>query len=279
MRFAIDLPNFDPFGDPALLADLAVAAEEGGWDGFFMWDHIIAGDQTPVTDPWVAMAAIAVRTRRIRFGPMVTALARRRMSKLARETVALDHLSGGRFILGVGLGSNDAAEFEALGDVGDRRRRGQVLDESLEILARLWSGVPTDFQGEHLRIHAPAFLPTPLQQPRIPVWVAGLWPNRKPMRRAAAWDGAFPIDRAGDLTQQLTVADMADAIAFIRDQRTSKAAIEIIHAGLTSGEHAADARLVARYADIGVDWWLEHVYPGRWSVAELRRRIATGPPR
>jgi alkanesulfonate monooxygenase SsuD/methylene tetrahydromethanopterin reductase-like flavin-dependent oxidoreductase (luciferase family) len=279
MRFAIDLPNFGDFGDPHLLVDLAVAAESAGWDGFFLWDHLIAGPGIPVTDPWVAMAAIAVRTQRIRFGPMVTALARRRMPKLARESVALDHLSDGRLTLGVGLGSGDGSEFSALGDEGDRRRRGEILDESLAVLARLWSGEPCDFKGDHLRISAPPFLPLALQRPRIPVWVAGLWPNRKPMRRAAAWDGAFPIDRRGDLSRQLSMADMADAIAYVREQRTLDAPIDFVHAGLTSGDRSADRELVAGYADIGVDWWLEHIYPERMTVTDLRRHIDTGPPR
>ncbi len=278
MKFAIDVPNYGAFGDPRLLVDLAVAAEAAGWDGFFIWDHLIAGRRIPVTDPWMVMAALAVRTQHLRFGPMVSAPARRRVTKLARETVALDHLSGGRLVLGVGLGSNDRSEFEALGDEGDRRRRGQVLDESLEVLARLWSGEACDFQGDHLRIATPPFLPVPVQRPRIPVWVAGLWPNRKPMRRAAAWDGAFPIGRGGDLSQQLSVADMADAIAYVNRERTSGDAIDIIHAGLLSGDRAADADLLCQYADIGVSWWLEHIYPERMPVVRLQRLIDAGPP-
>lgn len=279
MRFAIDLPNFGELGDPALLVDLAVAAERSGWDGFFLWDHLITSEQSPVTDPWVVMAAIAVRTRHIAFGPMVTPLARRRMTKLARETVALDHLSGGRFIMGVGLGSNDELEYAALGDAGDRRVRGEILDESLALLGQLWSGRPTRFEGKHLKVTAPAFLPSAVRRPRIPVWVAGLWPNKRPMRRAAAWDGAFPIDRGGDLSQQLGIAAMADVISFVEAQRTSDAPFDIVHAGLMSGDGTADAELTRAYADIGVTWWLEHIYPDRMSVADLRNLIAAGPPR
>jgi alkanesulfonate monooxygenase SsuD/methylene tetrahydromethanopterin reductase-like flavin-dependent oxidoreductase (luciferase family) len=278
MRFGIDLPIFGDFGDPALLLDLGIEAEAAGWDGFFLWDHLLGGGRSPVTDPWVVMSALAVRTDRIRFGPMVTPLARRRMTKLARETVALDHLSGGRLVMGVGLGHNDEQEFAALGDEGDRKIRGQILDESLEVLAGLWSGEALAFDGDHLHVQASPFLPTPLQRPRIPVWVAGLWPNKKPMRRAAAWDGAFPIDRGGDLTKQLSLEDMADAIAFASSHRTDETPFDIVHAGLMSGDRDRDTQMARSYADIGVTWWLEHVYPSRMTPNQLRHLIREGPP-
>ncbi len=278
MRFGIDLPNYGDFGDPTLLLDLAVEAEAAGWDGFFLWDHLVSDDRSPATDPWVVMSAVAVRTEHIRFGPMVTPLARRRMNKLARETVALDHLSGGRLILGVGLGHFDDREFTAFGDAGDRKVRGRILDESLDVLAGLWSGEEFTFKGEFLQARTSPFLPTPLQRPRIPIWVAGLWPNKRPMRRAAAWDGAFPIDAALDLTQQMSPRDIAAVIAFIAEHRTDDVPFDIVHAGLMSGDRAADADLVQRYDDAGVTWWLEHVYPGRMSPAAVRKLIRGGPP-
>ena len=279
MKFGIDLPNYGDFGDPQLLLDLAVEAEAAGWDGFFLWDHLVSDGRSPATDPWIVMSAVAVRTERIRFGPMVTPLARRRMNKLARETVALDHLSGGRLILGVGLGHFDDKEFAAFGDAGDRRVRGRVLDESLEVLAGLWSGEAFAFEGEFLQVRTSPFLPTPLQRPRIPIWVAGLWPNKRPMRRAAAWDGAFPIDAALDPTQQMSLGDIAAAIAYIAEHRTDEARFDIVHAGLMSGDRAADTDLVQRYDDAGVTWWLEHTYPGRMSPAAVRKLIRGGPPR
>jgi alkanesulfonate monooxygenase SsuD/methylene tetrahydromethanopterin reductase-like flavin-dependent oxidoreductase (luciferase family) len=279
VKFGIDLPNHGEYADPALLLGLAGEAEAAGWDGFFLWDHLVVGGRTPVIDPWVVLSAIAVRTSHIRFGPMVTPLARRRMSKLARETVTLDQLSGGRLILGVGLGHFDEEEFTAFGDAGDRKLRGQVLDESLELLDALWSGAAVDYAGAFVRAKTSSFLPLAVQQPRIPVWVAGLWPNKRPMRRAAAWDGAFPIDAAGDLTRQLSPAAMADAIAYVSEHRSSDAAFEYVHAGLGSGQVERDRDLAQAYADVGVTWWLEHVYPGRMAPAELRERIRSGPPR
>jgi alkanesulfonate monooxygenase SsuD/methylene tetrahydromethanopterin reductase-like flavin-dependent oxidoreductase (luciferase family) len=279
MKFGIDLPNYGEYADPALLLGLAIEAEDAGWDGFFLWDHLVVGGCTPVTDPWVVMSAIAARTSQIRLGPMVTPLARRRMSKLARETVALDQLSGGRLILGVGLGHFDEQEFSAFGDVGDRKSRAEVLDESLELLDALWRGDAVDYVGAYVRARTSPFLPVAAQQPRIPVWVAGLWPNKRPMRRAAAWDGAFPIDAGGDLTRQLSPAAMADAIAYVSGQRSGGAAFDFVHAGLSSGHAERDRRLARAYADVGVTWWLEHVYPGRMGLAVLRERIRSGPPR
>ena len=171
---------FDELDEPGTVAELARSAEERGWDGFFLWDQIrYRPPVQAVADPWIALAAVACATNRLRIGPLVTPLARRRVQKLARETVTLDHLSGGRLTLGVGLGGDRNGEFEPFGDPGDPRERAQLLDQGLERLGEYWAG---------------EFQPTPVQQPRIPVWVAGRWPNRRPLRRAARWDGFFPID-------------------------------------------------------------------------------------
>ena len=171
---------FDELYEPRLIAELAREAEANGLDGFFLWDHVnYRAPVRAVADPWVAMSAIACATERIRMGPLVTPLSRRRVQKLARETVTLDHLSGGRLVLGVGLGSDRNGELEPFGEVTDPRERARLLDEGLQQLTSFWSG---------------GFEPPPLQQPRIPIWVAGRWPKRAPLRRAARWDGFFPID-------------------------------------------------------------------------------------
>lgn len=278
MRFALDLTIFGDLSDPGLLVDLGVEAEAAGWDGFFLWDHMVAADGGPVTDPWMVFAALAVRTEQLRFGPMVTPLARRRMTKLARETVALDQLSSGRLVMGVGLGEHDAREFEAFGDEADRKTRAQVLDESLKVLTGLWSGRPFSFVGEHLVADTTGFQPTAVQRPRIPVWVAGLWPYKRPMRRAAAWDGVFPIKAGGGFTYQMSPEEMAEARAFVAEERVSTEPFDLVHAGLLSGDPVADAELAHHYEDVGVTWWLEHVYPGRMSPAQLRDFIRSGPP-
>jgi alkanesulfonate monooxygenase SsuD/methylene tetrahydromethanopterin reductase-like flavin-dependent oxidoreductase (luciferase family) len=180
VKRGIFLAPFDELSDPHKLAELAASAEAHGWDGFFLWDHVAY--RAPVralADPWVALAAVACATERLRLGPMVTPLSRRRVQKLARETVTLDHLSRGRLTLGVGLGSDRNGELEPFGEVVDPRERASLLDRGLERLSAFWDG---------------EFEPTPFQSPRIPVWVAGRWPNRRPLRRAVRWDGFFPID-------------------------------------------------------------------------------------
>ena len=278
VKFGIDLPNYGKFGDPALLLDLAMEAEAAAWDGFFLWDHLVSGGRSAVTDPWVVLSAAAVKTEHIRLGTMVTPLARRRMARLARETVAIDHLSGGRLILGVGLGHFDKKEFAYFGDEGDRRTRARILDESLDLLSLFWSGEKVSFPGEFVQAQTTPFLPTPLQEPRIPVWVAGSWPNRRPMRRAARWDGAFPIDARGGLSQQMSVEDMSDVVSFLADCRPASGSFDIVQAGLMTGDDARDIELTERYADVGVTWWLENFFPSRMSPAAVRRFIRRGPP-
>lgn len=278
MRFGIDVPNYGKFGDPQLLADLACESEAAGWDGFFVWDHLHGGGQSLVTDPWIALAAIAARTEHIRFGPMVTPLPRRRPSKLARETVALDHLSGGRLILGVGIGSQSDREFGGFGDERDPRVRGELLDEGLAVLMGLWTGEEFSFEGSHHRVDPITFKPPPLQQPRIPIWVAGKWPNRKPMRRAVAWDGVFPIASGAGLNSMMSPEAMGEVIAYVRSQRTSDGPFDFVHGGVMTGDLDTDTAVAREYADVGVTWWLEHVYVSGASIPRLRSLIRRGPP-
>lgn len=282
MKFAIDVPNHGPYGDPNLLLELAGEAEAAGWDGFFMWDHLVrrTDPRLPLVDPWVALAAIAARTERIRLGPMVTPLARRRPWKVARETASLDHLSGGRLILGVGLGSADQAEFAAFGDAGERKVRAEMLDEGLDILAGLWQGQPFQYQGRHYRLQETLFLPPPVQSPRIPIWVAGTWPNRPPFRRAARWDGVF-VQRAGQSqTEMMSPDEIREARAYIGQFRQAETPFDIAHAGLLPGHSPAeDAAIAASYAAAGVTWWLENITPDRGPLAAMKARIRQGPPR
>ena len=282
MRFGLSLPNLGAYADPHALADLAREAEAVGWDGVFLWDSL-HGDPdhpVPIIDPWVALAAIAVATSRLRLGPMVTPLARRRPWKLARETVTLDHLSGGRLVLGVGLGDPAEAEYGAFGEPTDARVRAQRLDEGLAVLTGLWSGRPFSFMGEQYRVREAVFLPPPLQRPRIPVWVGGWWPNRLPMRRAARWDGAFPGKLDGTSVGLLTPDEVGDIIAFIRQHRRDDRPFDLVVGGTSPGDDpAAAAALVRPYAAVGATWWVESFAETAASLGAARRRIRQGPPR
>ena len=181
-RRAIFVAPFEELSEPALVAELAARAERRGWDGFFVWDHVAYSEPVrALADPWITLAAVAVATRRLTIGPLVTPLPRRRPHQLARETVTLDRLSDGRLVLGVGLGSERTGEFDPdrFGEEGNARARARLLDDGLDRLQAYWDG---------------EFEPRPVQRPRIPVWVAARWPHRRPLRRAARSDGLFPID-------------------------------------------------------------------------------------
>ena len=273
MKFALHLPNFGPFGDPRALVRVATTAEQAGWDGLFLWDHIRwEHDRWPVTDPWIALAAIAALTSRLALGPMVTPLPRRRPSKLAREAVALDQLSNGRLIFGAGLGWGQETEFAALGEDGDERIRAAKLDEALDVLEGLWTGEPFSFAGEHYTVTGATFEPPPVQRPRIPIWIAGLWPNKRPFRRAARWDGAFPERRDGGT---LTPGEVADVARFMDQSAPSTHAREIAIAGYADDHR----RSFAEYERSGLTWWLERIDPGRGLDLERTLALAAaGPP-
>jgi probable F420-dependent oxidoreductase len=284
MKFGIYLPNFGPYGDARVLADLAQDAENSGWDGFFLWDHI-AEWSLPMVDPWVALAAIALTTHRIRIGTTVTPLPRRRPWKLAREAVSIDHLSAGRLTLGVGIGGGKS-EWDNLGEQPDLRKRGAMLDEALHVLVGLWSGEPFSFAGQYYHIENARFLPKPLQQPRIPIWVGGNWPNKAPFRRAAKWDGVFPLFSVWDNEQQL--AQMDEMVHYLNKHRKPAQPMDIISMGVTpDAESKEGIDWVEQRAALGATWWLECLTPDRageedyeaeWPVDALRERVLQGPP-
>jgi alkanesulfonate monooxygenase SsuD/methylene tetrahydromethanopterin reductase-like flavin-dependent oxidoreductase (luciferase family) len=270
MRVGLFLPLFDPLADPAVVARLAAEAEEAGWDGFFLWDHIRWREPVDaVGDTQVTLAAIASATERIRFGPMVTPLARRRPAKVARETVALDLLSGGRLTLGVGLGSDEfASEYSITGEELDDRRRARMIDEALEILDAAWSGELVRHRGEHYTVDAMRFLPRPVQRPRIPVWVAGVADKPKPMRRAARYDGFFPIR----LQSADQLAEIVARVGALRedDGRNPDEPYEVI-AELEPGVDPTP------YREAGATWWLVALDWEGISVDRVRGVIREGP--
>lgn len=269
MKFGVTICNHGEYADPNLLADLAVDAEQAGWDGVFVWDHIARDGEPPMTDPWIALAAIATRTQRVKIGPMVTPLARRRPWKVARETVALDHLSNGRLILGVGLGIHPE-EFERLGEEQTFKGRASLLDEALDVIVALWSGEPVDHHGQAFDVQA-HFRPTPLQTPRIPIWVGGGWPNRAPFRRAARFDGSFPNAIDGSLQP----TDYRDITDLISRHRVIETPFTLVHQG---NGGPGDIDRWPQFAAVGVDWWLESFRSGERPVDEAKKAISDGPP-
>ncbi len=175
-------------GDPRTAAELAARAEARGWDGVFTWDGIVIGDMDTY-DPWVVMTAMAMRTTRVRLGAIVSPPSRRRPWKLAHEAMSVDRVSDGRLVLPVGLGALDDATFGNVGEPTDAKTRASLLDETLEIVDGLWSGEAFAYAGRHYRFDPMTLRPTPVQRPRIPIWVVGAWPAERSMARAARWDG------------------------------------------------------------------------------------------
>jgi alkanesulfonate monooxygenase SsuD/methylene tetrahydromethanopterin reductase-like flavin-dependent oxidoreductase (luciferase family) len=256
---------------------LAHEAEESGWEGVFIWDHI--GQPHAAADPWVALTAMAMSTERVKLGPIITPIARRRPWKLARETVTLDHLSNGRLILGVGLGWG-SEEFESFGENGNPRIRAEKLDEGLDVLTGLWAGNTFNYSGKHYQVKDACFLPQPFQSPRIPIWVSGAWSDKKaPFRRAACWDGVVAICGTGE--NRAILPDEINAIkAYVTKYRISNDPFDIVVILWSDGEHSAkELQEIERYKDAGATWWLEDLSLERFSsVGDARKRLSKGPP-
>jgi alkanesulfonate monooxygenase SsuD/methylene tetrahydromethanopterin reductase-like flavin-dependent oxidoreductase (luciferase family) len=283
LRYGVHVPNMWEYGDPRVIANLAEVAEACGWDGLFVWDHVLfdLNDPPEVCDPWVALAAAAARTRRIRLGTMLTPVPRRRPWKLAREVASLDVLSNGRAIFGAGLGVPADAEFEAYGEDADPIVRREKLDEGLDLLRMLWSGKPVRFSGDHFVVQDVTFRPTPVQQP-MPIWIGGNWPNKRPFRRAARMDGVMPERGGGEL---VTASELRDVVAFIvaeqeRQGLEAHRPYDILAAGYTPVDHSGAVRaIVEPYVEAGATWWIERFHPGRGPLQDTRDRLQAGPPR
>jgi alkanesulfonate monooxygenase SsuD/methylene tetrahydromethanopterin reductase-like flavin-dependent oxidoreductase (luciferase family) len=263
VRSGLFVPLFGELANPVVVARLAAEAEEAGWDGFFVWDHVRWRPPVlEVADPWITLAAIATATTSIRLGPLVTPLARRRPVKVARETATLDQLCSGRLTFGVGLGSDRFGdEFSITGEEVDDRRRARMLDESLGILTAAWSGEPVHHEGEHYTVGGMRFRPRPVQRPGVPIWVAGFPGNTKPMRRAARHQGFFPVN----LEHPDQLAEIVAAITALREQ----AGIDIaepyeIVAAVEPGHDPTP------YAAAGATWWLVDLPPETVTVDLVR---------
>ena len=279
VKFGLGVPNGGDFAEPTRLAALAREAEDAGWDGFFLWDHVIRRQPwQPMVDPWVTLAAVATSTARLILGPMVTPLARRRVSVVARQSVTLDVLSGGRLRLGVGLGAPDD-EFTRFGEDADPRRRARILDESLEALTQLWSGEEVSYRGEHVIAEGVQFLPTPVRG-RIPIWVAGGWPGGAPFRRAARFDGVWPVSTA---RRALTVAEFTECVDIVgRHRHEIGRTAETFDACYVdrspAGPDEATADRIGRLTEVGMTWWIDSLDDPTLPFEHHRARVLAGPP-
>jgi alkanesulfonate monooxygenase SsuD/methylene tetrahydromethanopterin reductase-like flavin-dependent oxidoreductase (luciferase family) len=268
-----------PYGEARTAADLAHAAEQAGWDGFFVWEPVWG------VDAWVALAAAAMCTQRIRLGTLLTPLSRMRPWKLASETASLDNLSNGRLILSVGLGFVPSG-FAQFGEVTDRKTRAELLDEGLDILTGLWRGQPFSYSGKHYTVRPLDHYPPapPVQRPRIPIWVVGAWPSVKSMQRAACYDGLLPTVRTGNGEwREPTLEELRGMAAFVAGTRTQKTPYDIIIEGETPGADRATAAAIVRpWAEAGATWWIEGLWAALSDPAQrpaARQRIEQGPPR
>jgi hypothetical protein len=266
-------------GGARTVADFAHDAEQAGWDGFFVSEPVWG------IDAWVSLAAAALRTERIRLGTDLTPLSRMRPWKLASETVTLDHLSGGRVTLAVGLGAIDTG-FGEFGEQTDRKTRAELLDEGLDILNGLWRGQPFNYDGKHYQIKETTFYPppSPVQQPRIPIWTVGAWPRTKSMERVLRCDGILPcvVEKSGQRSD-LTPDHIRAIAEYVAANRTLETPFDIVMEGETPGDDRAKAAaLVNTWAEAGATWWIE----SRWELVDaadglkrVRERILQGPPR
>lgn len=269
-----------PLGDARAVAEAAKEAERAGWDAIFVWEPVWGNDA------WVCLTAAAMVTERIRLGTMLTPLSRMRPWKLASETATLDNLSGGRVILAVGLGAPDSG-FEAFGEVTDRRTRAELLDEGLAILTGLWAGGPLIFKGKHYsvdtRLRVAGTPPTPVQRPRIPIWVVGAHGRPASMRRAAAYDGLIPTVIGPDGSHSLSPADLPAIVDELRGLRGDDSPYEIIiESHGDNSDRAAAAEQAREWAAAGATWWTESLWElagDQGSLPAIMRRIAQGPPR
>ncbi|WP_147261155.1 LLM class flavin-dependent oxidoreductase [Pseudonocardia hierapolitana] len=284
MRCSVNIPNLGDFADPRVVGEIARLAEDAGWDGLFIWDHLIGYNRDLVGEfaaTNILLAAAALATNRIRLGTQVTPVPRRRAHQLAREIATLDRLTGGRMILGVGLGDPVENEYGRFDEPTDFKVLAALLDEGLEAITLLWSGEPVTFHGRYVTVDDVIMRPTPVQRPRVPIWVGGHWPRKAPARRAARWDGA--VLTIGPWEQPPDPDVIAEMHAYTQAHRDEAGLgdepFELVVGGATPGNTATTRDIVGPLAAAGATWWDER-FPfdslGRFDA--VRARVEQGPP-
>jgi alkanesulfonate monooxygenase SsuD/methylene tetrahydromethanopterin reductase-like flavin-dependent oxidoreductase (luciferase family) len=272
MRYGIVASNLDDQADPRLAIRLARAAEEAGWEAFFVWDHLGFAWGSPSSDPWISLSAVAVSTTRLKLGTAITPLARRRPQVVADALRSLDLLSGGRVIFGAGLGGV-TEEFTAFGEPGDAKERAAMLDEGLAVLDRLLSGEMVTHHGRFYDFENVAL--APLHRLRIPIWIGG--ESRRALRRAARWDGWLAPTTSPDGTPIMDKdpGRIAEMVAEIRRHRTTDAPFAVAVDGYSD---PGDPTLPQAYEAAGATWWLESIHGMRGPLEERMARVEAGPP-
>jgi alkanesulfonate monooxygenase SsuD/methylene tetrahydromethanopterin reductase-like flavin-dependent oxidoreductase (luciferase family) len=269
MRYGFVLPG----GTAPEQLELAVLAEQAGWDGIFVWEAAFG------VDAWALLSAMAVRTTRIRLGTMLTPLPWRRPWKVASQVATLDQLSGGRAILAVGVGATDT-ELPSTGENNDLRDRAERLDEGIDLIRALWEG-QTSYHSKHYQYETGRMDLTRmagLVQSRVPIWVVGVWPRPKSMRRVLRCDGIIP-QYAGEATP----AAATELRAWLAEHGAAPDLDVICDGETPAGDHAAAVAAVEPWAEAGCTWWLET----RWEMPhdsadrlhQTRERLTAGPPR
>ncbi len=277
MKFAFNFPLFDHLADERTLGELAHEAEQCGWDAVLVWDHVNLhqpgmANGGPHAEPWIALALMAERTNRVLLGTCVTPVARRRPIKLAREILALHRLSGGRFIFGAGLGVGEA-EFDDLGEESDLPTRGDMLDEGLDLIEAALSGKPFEYAGRHYRANTPTAFDKRVD---VPIWVAGTWPNKRPFRRAARFDGVYAMKDG--FVDPLTPQDVAAMASYIQQHRKTDKPFNLAVGANTSNDQPRDKDRAAALQDAGANWWLDGTVTPFEDLDALRKRLQAGPP-
>ena len=245
--------------EPRALADVAAAAEESGWDGFFVWDHLWNRTAAPFADPFVTLAAIAGATQRVRIGTMVVALPRRRPQLVAQATTSLDRLSGGRMVLGLGLGVDSYGEYSAFDEPAvDDRARAAALDAGLELLEPMLAGLTVPGAGGRVTTAAG------VQRPRVPIWIAGLTGLRAGPRRVRrhGLDGLALVGVDVWAPEHVTAALDAGEL--------TAGAIDVV---LVGGAHPDPSALAAA----GATWCMPEIMPGT-SAADALATAGAAPP-
>ena len=269
MKYAAALP----YGSARSAANLAQIAEGSGWDGIFL------GDAIWLEDPMVCLAAAAMITTRIRLGTMVVPVPLRRPWKLASESIALDHLSNGRLTLGLGAGATWMGWHAFPDEMTDTRVRTEMLDETIDILDLLYQRKPFDYNGKHYHLKLTLldeayYPPKPVQQPRIPIWVPGIWPRMKSMRRLLKCDGLFPQKmKSNGEFEEVTPDDLRQMKSYIDANRALTTPFDYVAEGKTGDLDPRQVKdMHAEWAEAGATWWVEGLWEASQEQASARLR-------